>query len=158
MKTKSKNSKKSSKKELNRKLIAKDLHKVLIDWRKEINAYDKKSPIPEKLSAILANHFSKVMGIIRQHVINGESPSEGGKHVGGQQNVLGREFFREEANIHKIKHPKTEFPSWKAFDRELEKHNNDRIKNGLPEVKISSRGYDEFKEQWRNGEFNLPIK
>jgi hypothetical protein len=158
MTTKSKNSKKSSTKELNRKLICKDLHKILIDWRKEINAYDKKSPISEKLNTILANHFSKVMEIIRQYVINDGSPTAGGKNVGGQQNVLGREFFREEVNIHKVKSPKTEFPSWKVFDRELEKYNRDRMKNGLPEVKISSRSYDAFKEQWRNGEFNFPIK
>ena len=120
--------------------------------------YDKKSPLPKELNAIFANHFSNVMGIIRQYVINDESLTDGGNRAGGQQNVLGREFFREEVNIHRIKNSKTEFPSWKIFDRELEKYNNDRIKNGLPEVKISSRSYDAFKEQWRNGEFNLPIK
>jgi hypothetical protein len=58
MATKFKILKKSSAKELNRQLICKDLHKALIDWRKEINMYDKKSPLPKELNAIFANHFS----------------------------------------------------------------------------------------------------
>ena len=158
MKTKSKNSKKSSKKELNRKLIAKDLHKVLIDWRKEINAYDKKSPIPEKLSAILANHFSKVIGIIRQHLINDESLPERVKNVGGQRKTLEREFFRSEVNHHLIKKYKGAFPSWKDFVREMDKHNLELSRLKLPLLDISSRSYDVFISEWKNGVFDFPQK
>jgi len=158
MATRPKTTKKASAKELNRKLIGKDLHRVMMDWKNAINTYEKIKPIPAKLNTILEDHFSKVMGIIRQHIINDKFSNEPIKNIGGQKNDLGREFFREKVNLHKMKNLKTEFPSWKEFDRELEKYNNDQIKNGLAELKISNKAFDNYKAEWRNGEFNFPIK
>jgi hypothetical protein len=158
MATRLKTTKKLSTKELNRKLIGKDLHKVMMDWKNAINEYEKIKPIPTKLNTVLEDHFSNVMGIIRQHLINDESLSERAKSVGGQKNDLGREFFREEVSIHISKNTTTPFPTWKQFDRELEKFNETQIKSGLPEVKISSKAFDNYKDEWRKGTFNFPIK
>ena len=155
MKTKKDN---PSIREVNRRLIAKDLHKVMIDWRKSLNIYDSKTPIPKKLNKILEDHFSDILSIIRQYVVNESSSTKKSKKSGGQRNDLGREFFKYEIALHQIKNSKNPFPSWKKFDRELEKHNLERNQEGLPDIKMSSRSYDIYKEEWQSGEFDFPEK
>ena len=158
MATRLKTTKKLSTKELNKKLIGKDLHKVMMDWKNAINAYEKIKPIPAKLNTILEDHFSSVMGVIRQYMTNDESSTESSKAIGGQRKTLEREFFRSEVNHHLIKKHKGAFPSWKNFVREMDKHNLERSKLKLPPLDISSRSYDVFISEWKNGVFDFPQK
>ncbi|WP_068320736.1 hypothetical protein [Polynucleobacter yangtzensis] len=145
---------KKSGKHLNRKLIAKDLHDLMIDFKNKVNECDSQMPIPNQLNAVLVDHFSAVMGIIRQHVINDQF-SDSSKPVGGQRNELAREFFRQEVENRLIKKLKP-FPSWDTFSKTLDATNAGRINQGLPEIEISSRAFDNYIDEWKKGVFDFP--
>jgi hypothetical protein len=141
-------------KQLNRELIANDLHNLMIDFKNKVNACDRQAPIPNQLNTVLVDHFSAVMAIIRQHVINDQF-SDSSKSVGGQRNELGREFFRQEIENRLIKKLKP-YPSWDTFSKTLDATNQARKNQGLPEIEISSRAFDKYIDEWKKGEFNFP--
>lgn len=139
----------SEKSEINRQLILKDLHSEMLDLIKRFNTIDKKHELPVEVSVLISSHFSNVAVIIREFMILSFKTKTGRPK---NQNI--REYFREEVILFQIKNNGSkQFPTEKAFFKQLDQLNAELHKEKQRPIVIDSKTFANFKKEWREGLF-----
>ena len=140
---------KSEKSEINRQLILKDLHSEMLDLIKRFNTIDKKHEVPVEVSDLISSHFSNVAVIIREFTILSFKTKTGRPK---NQNI--REYFRGEVILFQIKNNGSkQFPTEKAFFKQLDQLNAELHKEKQTPIVIDSKTFANFKKEWREGLF-----
>ena len=94
-----------------------------------------------------------VIHFIDQYRMTDKSVSNINKLQGGRKKHEEREYFRMIVTKHQLNFP-GKFPKWSSFTEYLDEFNVRRTKNGMTELVIERRTYDQWIQWWKNGEFD----
>ena len=136
----------------NQKLIRQDLHKDLIKFYRACIEYKEKQEIPKELEEIIGDHYKKVTQIISDFRFN---EIEASANKGRPKNEMARDYFEEKVTAFQYKHRTDKFPNKEDFLDELQEDNIKRSEEGLEEIVLGDRTYDDYVQEWKEGFFNL---
>ena len=145
----SNNKAESKKSELSRELILKVLHSEMIDFIKKYNEIDKMQNLPVEVNDLMESHFSNVASIMRKFMTSSFKTK-----TGRPKNQDIREYFRNEVILFQIKNSGSkQFPTEKAFFKQLDQLNAELHKEKQRPIVIDSKTFTNFKKEWREGLF-----
>ena len=68
---------------------------------------------------------------------------------------MARDYFEEKVTAFQYKHRTDKFPNKEDFLDELQEDNIKRSEEGLEEIVLGDRTYDDYVQEWKEGFFNL---
>ena len=136
----------------NQKLIREDLHKQLIKFYRACIEYKEKKEIPKELEEIIGEHYKKVTQIISDFRFN---EIEASANKGRPKNQMARDYFEKEVTSFQYENRTDKFPHKEDFLDRLQEYNIKRSEEGLEEIVLENRTYDDYVKEWKEGFFNL---
>jgi hypothetical protein len=136
----------------NQKLIREDLHKDLIKFYRACIEYKEKQEISKELEGIIGDHYKKVTQIISDFRLN---EIEASANKGRPKNQIARDYFEEKVTSFQYENRTDKFPIKEDFLDKLQEDNIKRSEEGLEEIVLGDRTYDDYVQEWKEGFFNL---
>jgi hypothetical protein len=121
----------------------------MIDFIKKYNEIDKMQNLPVEVNDLMESHFSNVASIIRKFMTSSFKTK-----TGRPKNQSIREYFRNEVILFQIKNNGSkQFPTEKAFFKQLDQLNAALYKENQRPIVIDSKTFTNFKKEWIEGLF-----